>query len=318
MQKKILKVMMCAITTMTLLAGCGNSNTESTIGSTGGTVADSTEDKAETANFTGTKLVIGVESGSPNIEFFKNNVSEFETATGITIEWVEIPHDNMHERFVQEAISQSGAIDIYDTDQPWISEFASKGYLEPLGDKLSEEDKSDFYEAALDASSYNENLSKKSIDGFIGATNASSGKNILASKSFYTSNICVLAPKSSNISTLKQIKDNSIAAPADTEEEVFAKYLANRYKGRAVPFLSVREALSDIEAGNTQILVADKEYYKQHKETFKSWKVLKTSHRFQNEHRLFMQKDGKLQEIYSKGIKALETNGSLEHFSNTL
>ena len=161
-------------------------------------------------------------------------------------------------------------------------------------------------------------LSKKSIDGFIGATNASSGKNILASKSFYTSNICVLAPKSSNISTLKQIKDNSIAAPADTEEEVFAKYLANRYKGRAVPFLSVREALSDIEAGNTQILVADKEYYKQHKETFKSWKVLKTSHRFQNEHRLFMQKDEKLQEIYSKGIKALETNGSLEHFSNTL
>ena len=130
--------------------------------------------------------------------------------------------------------------------------------------------------------------------------------------------ICVLAPKSSNISTLKQIKDNSIAAPADTEEEVFAKYLANRYKGRAVPFLSVREALSDIEAGNTQILVADKEYYKQHKETFKSWKVLKTSHRFQNEHRLFMQKDEKLQEIYSKGIKALETNGSLEHFSNTL
>lgn len=100
------------------------------------------------------------------------------------------------------------------------------------------------------------------------------------------------------------------------------KYLRNILqiviRGRAVPFLSVKEALSDIEAGNTQILVADKEYYKQHKETFKSWKVLKTSHRFQNEHRLFMQKDGKLQEIYSKGIKALETNGSLEHFSNTL
>ena len=54
--------------------------------------------------------------------------------------------------------------------------------------------------------------------------------------------------------------------------------------------LSVKEALSDIEAGNTQILVADKEYYKQHKETFKSWKVLKTSHRFQNEHRFLCKK----------------------------
>ena len=138
MQKKILKTMMYAAMAMALLVGCGNSNTQSTTKST-------EEAPAETANLSGTKLVIGVESGSPNIEFYKNNVSEFEDETGITIEWVEIPHDNMHERFVQEAISQSGAIDIYDTDQPWIAEFASKGYLEPLGDRLSEEDKSDFY-----------------------------------------------------------------------------------------------------------------------------------------------------------------------------
>lgn len=151
MQKKILKTMMCAAMAMALLVGCGNSNTQSTTKST-------EEAPGETANLSGTKLVIGVESGSPNIEFYKNNVSEFEDETGITIEWVEIPHDNMHERFVQEAISQSGAIDIYDTDQPWIAEFASKGYLEPLGDRLSEEDKSDFYEAALDASSYNGEL----------------------------------------------------------------------------------------------------------------------------------------------------------------
>ena len=209
---------------------------------------------------------------------------------------------------------------IQEVDEPFIRNVTliDNGYYADFVAAMAKEEPFTYKFVPVDASSYNENLSKKSIDGFIGATNASSGKNILASKSFYTSNICVLAPKSSNISTLKQIKDNSIAAPADTEEEVFAKYLANRYKGRAVPFLSVKEALSDIEAGNTQILVADKEYYKQHKETFKSWKVLKTSHRFQNEHRLFMQKDGKLQEIYSKGIKALETNGSLEHFSNTL
>ena len=211
-------------------------------------------------------------------------------------------------------------IGVIDDNAPYYYEEDGmpKGYYADFVAAMAKEEPFTYKFVPVDASSYNENLSKKSIDGFIGATNASSGKNILASKSFYTSNICVLAPKSSNISTLKQIKDNSIAAPADTEEEVFAKYLANRYKGRAVPFLSVKEALSDIEAGNTQILVADKEYYKQHKETFKSWKVLKTSHRFQNEHRLFMQKDGKLQEIYSKGIKALEANGSLEHFSNTL
>ena len=129
-----------------------------------------------------------------------------------------------------------------------------KGYYADFVAAMAKEEPFTYKFVPVDASSYNENLSKKSIDGFIGATNASSGKNILASKSFYTSNICVLAPKSSNISTLKQIKDNSIAAPADTEEEVFAKYLANRYKGRAVPFLSVREALSDIERMNNQMV----------------------------------------------------------------
>lgn len=109
---------------------------------------------AEEKEYEGTKLVLGVEAGAPNIEYFKSISGEFTEATGIELEFVDIPHDNMHERFVQEAISGSGAIDIYDTDQPWISEFAQKGYLVDLTDKLTEEDKADFYSSALDASSY--------------------------------------------------------------------------------------------------------------------------------------------------------------------
>lgn len=136
MKKRGLCVLGCAMALIMMFTGCGGQSGENS-------------GKEEE-----TKLVIGVESGSPNIEFYKAHAEEFEKENGITIEWVEIPHDNMHERFVQEAISQSGAIDIYDTDQPWISEFASKGYLEPLTDKLTEEDKADFYPAALDASSY--------------------------------------------------------------------------------------------------------------------------------------------------------------------
>lgn len=139
MKRKWMCLLCCLMTAVMLITACGTSGTEDA----------GTED-----GYSGTKLVIGVEAGAPNIEFYKNNVQEFTDQTGIEVEWVEIPHDNMHERFVQEAISKSGAIDIYDTDQPWISEFASKGYLEPLGDKLTEDDKADFYAAALDASSY--------------------------------------------------------------------------------------------------------------------------------------------------------------------
>ena len=100
------------------------------------------------------KLVIGVESGSPNIAFYKSVAPEYTEQTGIEIEFVEMPHDNMHERFLQEAISGSGAMDIFNTDQPWVSEFASKGFLVDLSDKLTDEEKDDFFPAALEASSY--------------------------------------------------------------------------------------------------------------------------------------------------------------------
>lgn len=100
------------------------------------------------------KLVLGVEAGSTNIAFYKSIAPQYTQETGIELEFVEIPHDNMHERFLQESIAGSGSIDIFNTDQPWVSEFASKGFLVDLSDKLSEEERNDFYASALDASSY--------------------------------------------------------------------------------------------------------------------------------------------------------------------
>ena len=142
MKKKIAGLISCFMALNILLAGCSGSD------------GSEEQNAGNGAGYEGTELTIGVEAGAPNIEFFEEHADEFTEKTGIKVEWVEIPHDNMHERFVQEAISQSGAIDIYDTDQPWISEFASKGYLEPLGDRITDEDRADFYAAALDASSY--------------------------------------------------------------------------------------------------------------------------------------------------------------------
>lgn len=166
MKRKITGIAACMVAASLFLGGCGGTETKEpereNAGQTEhGQSGDSQTETGQSENsragkeHEGTKLVIGVEAGAPNIAFYQEHSAEFKEATGIEIEWVEIPHDNMHERFVQEAISKSGAIDIYDTDQPWISEFASKGYLEPLGDQLTEQDRTDFYEAALDASSYN-------------------------------------------------------------------------------------------------------------------------------------------------------------------
>lgn len=153
--KKVIALVSAVIVGLTMLVGCGASSTSEVTEKGQPTVSSTTaEVKGTSKTNSGAKLVIGVESGAPNISFYKKTVKEFTDKTGIGVEFVEIPHDNMHERFVQEAISNSGAIDIYDTDQPWISEFASKKYLVALGNKLTDEDKKDFYSSALDASSY--------------------------------------------------------------------------------------------------------------------------------------------------------------------
>ncbi|GGG08565.1 sugar ABC transporter substrate-binding protein [Paenibacillus abyssi] len=131
-----------------LISGCSgassNGNNESASSNAGGN-----EEKT---------ITIGVETGGPYTEFYKNLAPEFTEQTGISVQFLDVPHDNMHERFITEAASGTGAIDIFQTDQPWISEFAEMGFLEPLNDRLTDEDIAQFVPAALEAVSYNDQI----------------------------------------------------------------------------------------------------------------------------------------------------------------
>ncbi len=101
------------------------------------------------------EIVVAIEAGSPTALFFKDNIKEFTDKTGIEVSFMEIPHENMHERFLTEAFAETGAIDVYNLDQPWLAEFAAAGFLEPISGKLTEEQKQDFSEIALSTVSYN-------------------------------------------------------------------------------------------------------------------------------------------------------------------
>ncbi|THE11848.1 sugar ABC transporter substrate-binding protein [Bacillus timonensis] len=105
-----------------------------------------------------TVIKIGVESGSLYANWYKEIAPQFIEKTGIEVEFIDIPLDNMHTRFLTEAASGTGAIDIFTTDQPWISEFAEKGFLEPLDDMLAEEDIEDFIPSALETVQYNDKI----------------------------------------------------------------------------------------------------------------------------------------------------------------
>lgn len=136
----ILAVVVVLVSVMT---GCGNSNNNS-----GASAGNQKNDKNVT-------ITIGVEAGSPYGNWYKEIAPTFTENTGIAVKFEDIPLDNMHTRFLTEAASETGALDIYTTDQPWVSEFAENGFLEPLDSMISEEDKNDFVESALQGSQYN-------------------------------------------------------------------------------------------------------------------------------------------------------------------
>ena len=124
--------------------------------------------------------------------------------------------------------------------------------------------------------------------GFIGSTVVKIGeKEVLSGSEFYTSDICVLVPKESGLLDMRSLKNKIIAAPAGAGEERFAKYLANKYKGRAIAFSHVEEATGDIEKGYSQALILDKEYYDAHMDALKNWNCLKVSRQFQNNHKFY-------------------------------
>lgn len=111
---------------------------------------------AEEKPYAGTKIVVGCEAGGAFTEFYKSIAPEFTEETGIEVEFFEVPHVNTHDRFLTEALAGTGSIDVYQLDQPWVSEFASLGYIEPVSDdmKAQIDDFDDFSESGLATMSY--------------------------------------------------------------------------------------------------------------------------------------------------------------------
>lgn len=189
-----------------------------------------------------------------------------------------------------------------------------KGYYVNLMSLLSEKYSFTYEFVPVDLLSYEDNLKNEMIDAFIGVAATEVGKesSFFVSKQLYISNLCVLAPFGSKISNLKGIKDKSIVAVSGAEEEHFARYLANKYKGQAVPFLSVKDALLDIEEGNSQIIVVDANYYDNHRALFEKWTCLKKSESFRNLHKVVTTKNKKFQKIISEGLIELEKSDKIK------
>ena len=99
-------------------------------------------------------LTIGMEAGSPYDTFYRNHVAEFTEATGVEVTFNAIPHDNIRQQFVQDALSGSGGFDVYIADQVWLPEFYQNGFIVDLTEHVTDDDRNDFSKTAIETVSY--------------------------------------------------------------------------------------------------------------------------------------------------------------------
>jgi ABC-type glycerol-3-phosphate transport system substrate-binding protein len=100
------------------------------------------------------KIVVGMEAGSPYDTFYRSKVQAFTDAAGVEVEFQAIPHDNIRQQFVQDALSGGGSFDVYIADQVWLPEFYQKGFIKDLSGSVSDADKADFSKTSIETVTY--------------------------------------------------------------------------------------------------------------------------------------------------------------------
>jgi ABC-type glycerol-3-phosphate transport system substrate-binding protein len=100
------------------------------------------------------KIVVGMEAGSPYDTYYRARAQAFTDATGVTAEFQAIPHDNIRQQFVQDALSGGGSFDVYIADQVWLPEFYQKGFIKDLSGAVTDADKADFSKTSIETVTY--------------------------------------------------------------------------------------------------------------------------------------------------------------------
>lgn len=97
-------------------------------------------------------------SPSPTMEAIKKLIPDYTKETGITINVVDAPYDDLHQKQLLSFKSKRGAYDIVQFDNPFLATYAAQNALAPLDSQISSSkpfDASDFVPALLDYGKYN-------------------------------------------------------------------------------------------------------------------------------------------------------------------
>lgn len=103
--------------------------------------------------------VLAMEQAGPTVEEMNQIVEEFNQANpDVTILIDYVAYDALHDKIVTSMTSTPPAYDVFLVDDIWYAEFADKGYLLDVTDKLDAATKEGVFQAAWDITSVNQRV----------------------------------------------------------------------------------------------------------------------------------------------------------------
>jgi multiple sugar transport system substrate-binding protein len=146
MKKRIFSVVVCMII-MTMITGCSGFTNKST----------STNEQTKDG-----KIVLKITAPRDTTGTMDKIIEKYNSLQDkVQVKFVQTPADvdQTHDTFVTYLSGKDSSIDIYYLDVIWVPEFVEAGWITPIDELLTEEDKQDFLPAALQSFTYKGKLS---------------------------------------------------------------------------------------------------------------------------------------------------------------
>lgn len=87
-------------------------------------------------------------------QFWKDQAAAFTEATGIKVNYEDVPFPQLHDRYLAAFVGGSSDYDVVHLRDDWVAEFGSKGFLEPITDRITPEMREEFIPNGFDYLSY--------------------------------------------------------------------------------------------------------------------------------------------------------------------
>ncbi|MDI6600254.1 MAG: ABC transporter substrate-binding protein [Thermoanaerobacteraceae bacterium] len=148
---KMLSLLLVAILVVGLTAGCGGGGQQSNNTNTQQEQNAQPQQNPE-------PVTITYRAGKDTSERTQMLIKQFEEENpNIKVDFQEMPWstDDQHNAYVTALQAQDSSIDVVAMDVIWTAEFASAGWLLPLGDKFPQSERDKFLSGPLEAVTYN-------------------------------------------------------------------------------------------------------------------------------------------------------------------